>query len=259
MPNLDRALIVHTPTGTIYSIDANLGVRTQSPGSQLHVVGSGFIASGLSVSGLITANSGNFTNNLQLNGTGVSISGHTHTASQVGAISGVGASGYLARWTSNSGIGSGLMYDNGSGIGIGTTTPSSRLQVSGLITSNSGLFLNDLAMSGRYSERFVSVAIASSGLTLNLTSGNLFTCSLNSNITTLTVTGVPTVPSTAIGFGLIFTADGTARTVTWPSGFKWAGSTAPTLSSGNTKQDFLSFITINSGTNWFGFVGGQNY
>ena len=259
MPNLDRALIVLTPTGTIYSIDANLAVRTQSPTAQLHVVGSGFIASGLNVSGLITANSGNFINSLQLNGTGVSVSGHTHTANQVGAISGVGSSGYIARWTSNSGIGSGLIYDNGTGIGIGTTTPSSRLQVSGLITTNSGLFLNDLAMSGRYSERFVSVAIASSGLTLNLTSGNLFTCSLNSNITTLTVSGVPTTPSTAIGFGLIFTADGTARTVTWPSGFKWAGGTAPTLSSGNTKQDFLSFVTVNSGTNWFGFVGGQNY
>lgn len=247
MPNLDRALIVLTPTGTIYSIDANLAVRTQSPTAQLHVVGSGFIASGLNVSGLITANSGNFTNILQLNGSGVLTS------------IGIGSSGYLARWTSNSGLSSGLMYDNGTGIGIGTTNPSSRLQVSGLITTNSGLFLNDLAMSGRYSERFVSVAIASSGLTLNLTSGNLFTCSLNSNITTLTVSGVPTTPSTAIGFGLIFTADGTARTVTWPSGFKWAGGTAPTLSSGNTKQDFLSFVTVNSGTNWFGFVGGQNY
>jgi len=37
----------------------------------------------VSTSGLVTANSGNFTSSLQVNGTGVSISGHTHTASNI--------------------------------------------------------------------------------------------------------------------------------------------------------------------------------
>ena len=35
------------------------------------------------VSGLLSATSGNFINSLQLNGTGVSISGHTHTVSNI--------------------------------------------------------------------------------------------------------------------------------------------------------------------------------
>jgi hypothetical protein len=62
---------------------AVIGIGTSTPTHNLHVVGSGLITNGLSVSGLITANSGNFINNLQVNGTGVSISGHTHTASNI--------------------------------------------------------------------------------------------------------------------------------------------------------------------------------
>lgn len=49
----------------------NIGIGTAQPTSKLHVVGD------------ITANSGNFTNSLQVNGTGVSISGHTHTSSNI--------------------------------------------------------------------------------------------------------------------------------------------------------------------------------
>jgi hypothetical protein len=48
-----------------------VGIGTTSPSSTLQV------------SGLITANSGNFIQSLQVNGTGVSISGHTHTSSDI--------------------------------------------------------------------------------------------------------------------------------------------------------------------------------
>ena len=40
-------------------------------------------SNGLTSNGLISSNSGNFTQSLQVNGTGVSISGHTHTASAI--------------------------------------------------------------------------------------------------------------------------------------------------------------------------------
>lgn len=50
----------------------NVGIRQKLPSYPLHVDGSGYFASGLSVSGSLT-----------LNGTGVSISGHTHEYNQI--------------------------------------------------------------------------------------------------------------------------------------------------------------------------------
>lgn len=118
---------------------------------------------------------------------------------------------------------------------------------------------NNLDIAARYTEKVNSISIINNALTIDLINGNLFTCSLNANITTLTISNTPATSGVAIGFSLAFTADGTLRTVTWPASIKWAGGTAPTLTSTNGKIDVLSFLTTNNGTNWFGFVGGQNY
>jgi hypothetical protein len=40
-------------------------------------------------------------------------------------------------------------------------------------------------------------------------------------------------------------------------GVKWPGGTAPTLTTTNGKYDIFSFIY--DGTNWYGFIGGQNF
>jgi hypothetical protein len=39
----------------------------------------------------------------------------------------------------------------------------------------------------------------------------------------------------------------------------WPGGTAPTLTSTNGKEDIFSFVTIDGGTTWFAFNGGQNF
>lgn len=106
------------------------------------------------------------------------------------------------------------------------------------------------------SEISASATIATSTLTLSLASSSVFYVSLNSAITTFTVTDVPTYSS---AFTLIFTADGTPRSVTWGSAVTWSGGTAPTLTSTANKRDVFSFLTLNGGTNWLGFTGGQNY
>ena len=133
-------------------------------------------------------------------------------------------------------------------VGIGTSTPTHSLDVDGNIRSRK-----------LYLESVSSPSIVSSGLTLNLANSQLFTVNLNSNITTVTISNTPSTSGVAVGFSLIFTADGTARSVTWPSGIKWAGGTSPALTSTSGKIDVLSFISTNSGTHWLGFVGGQNY
>ena len=101
--------------------------------------------------------------------------------------------------------------------------------------------------------------ISAGALTLNLSTAQTFLVSLNANITSITISNVPSDSNVLVGFTLILTADGTVRTITWPASFKWAGGVAPTLSSVNTKRDVFSFCTTDNGTTWLGFVGGQGY
>jgi len=109
-----------------------------------------------------------------------------------------------------------------------------------------------------YSESVSSPTISSGTLTLNLETSNIFTVSLNAAITTLTISNPPASGSGG-SFTLIFTADGTARAVTWPAAIKWAGGTAPTITSTSGKVDSFAFFTSDGGTNWQGYVGGQNF
>ncbi len=86
----------------------------------------------------------------------------------------------------------------------------------------------------------------------------------NGNVATLTLTGDTTVTFTnpsatgkGCGLTLIITQNGTGNhIITWPISVKWAGGSAPTLSTAAASEDILSFYTINNGTKWYGFVGG---
>jgi hypothetical protein len=109
-----------------------------------------------------------------------------------------------------------------------------------------------------YEEKYTSPTISAGSLTLNLSDGNVFNVNLNAAITTFTISNPPT-STNAGSFSLIFTADGTARAVSWPASVTWSAATPPTLTSTNGKKDFFAFITLNGGTNWYGFVGGQNF
>ena len=110
-----------------------------------------------------------------------------------------------------------------------------------------------------YNEVLASPAITANVLTLDLSTAQMFTVSLNANITTFTITNTPATANRSIGFTLIFTADGTARTVTWGAAVKWANNDPPALTSTNAKKDILSFVSPDGGTNWYGFIGGLNF
>jgi hypothetical protein len=76
----------------------------------------------------ITPNSGNFINSLQLNGTGVMISS--------GATS-----SYIPKFNSSNTLVNSAIYENATGIGISTTTPSGQLHVigTGVFSSRLGI------------------------------------------------------------------------------------------------------------------------
>lgn len=84
---------------------------------------------------------------------------------------------------------------------------------------------------------------------IDLSTGNFFTKTI-SGATTLTVSNVVATGS-ANSFILELTNAGSA-TITWFSGVKWAGGTAPTLTSAGV--DILGFYTHDGGTTWRGMV-----
>jgi hypothetical protein len=95
-------------------------------------------------------------------------------------------------------------------------------------------------------------ANSSTAITIALTNGTV-------QIITLTGNATITMPTATSGksFIMYLKQDGTgSRTVTW-STVKWAGGTAPTITSTASRQDIYSFFA--DGTNWYGTTVGQNY
>jgi hypothetical protein len=142
-----------------------------------------------------------------------------------------------------------LAVANG-GTGVTTSTGSGSVVLSTSPTITTGTYTG-------LRETKTAPAISAGALTLNCSSGNVFAVSLNANITSITFSNVPTT-GTAYALTLSFTADGTARTVTWGASVKWPGGTAPTLTSTSGKVDTFVLTTWDGGTTWYGFVAGQN-
>ena len=130
----------------------------------------------------------------------------------------------------------------------GTYLPLSGGTMTGLLTTK------ELALTK------TAPSISAGVLTLDCSLSNTFAVSLNAAITSFTVSNIPTSGS-YYEFNLEFTADGTARSVTWTFSsvaVKWPGGTAPTLTSSSGKKDTFVFYTYDAGTTWLGFVAGQN-
>lgn len=100
--------------------------------------------------------------------------------------------------------------------------------------------------------------ISAGTLTLNLNTATVFDVALNANITTLTISNIQSSGRTS-SFILIFTADGTARSVSWPASFLWPSGSAPTITSTNGKKDVFTVFTVDGGTTYQAFISGQNF
>lgn len=100
--------------------------------------------------------------------------------------------------------------------------------------------------------------ITAGTLVLDYSISNVFAVALNANITTLTLSNWPATGVVG-AMVIIFTADGTARTISWPAAVKWPFAVAPTPTSTNTKVDIYTLITYNGGTTIYGLITGQNF
>ena len=86
----------------------------------------------------------------------------------------------------------------------------------------------------------------------DLTVGNVASVTVDTNANTFTFSN-PSASGTACTLTLIIT-NGASQTLNWPSSVDWAGGSAPTLTASG--RDVLTFLTIDAGTIWYGFVGG---
>lgn len=109
-----------------------------------------------------------------------------------------------------------------------------------------------------YRETRVSGA-AGATTVLDLSSANIFEVTQAVNITTFTFANPPAT-GTAYSFTLIRQKDatGTARTITWPASVKWSAGLAPTLTQTTSAIDVFSFMTMDGGTTWLGFIAGTD-
>lgn len=98
---------------------------------------------------------------------------------------------------------------------------------------------------GVYNE--IKAAVSASAI--DLVTANYFSKTI-SGTTTFTVSNTPST-GTVASLILDLTNGGSA-TVNWWSGMKWAGGTAPNLTSSG--RDVLGFFTHDGGTTWNGLV-----
>lgn len=104
-----------------------------------------------------------------------------------------------------------------------------------------------------YGEAVNALGNLTGAKTVDLTLGNVVTGTTTGD-TTWTFSN-PTATGNACSFTLILT-NGGSKTQTWPASVDWPGGTAPTLTSSGV--DVLTFVTINAGTTWMGFLAGKD-
>ena len=97
----------------------NVGIGTSSPTEKLYVSGNIYATGTICGSGGCAGSGGG------------------------GGISGSGTTNYVTKWSSGSAVGNSVIYDNGTNVGIGTSSPSQKLHVAGSIYSTDDIHIGD--------------------------------------------------------------------------------------------------------------------
>ncbi len=114
----------------------------------------------------------------------------------------------------------------------------------------------DMTLNDGLYEKSVAITSSSGTATLDAQSATHFTHTLSENVT-YTFSN-PATAGYVTTFTLSVTQDSTTRTITWPATVKWASGSAPVVSTGSGQIDIFVFISYDGGTNYYGFVSGQD-
>ena len=108
-----------------------------------------------------------------------------------------------------------------------------------------------------YSETAPTPAAAAT-IDLDLETGNVFTPTLD-QATTFTFSNPPAT-GIAGSFTLIVTQDGTGTwTISWPATVDWHEATVPVPTTVAGDVNIFSFLTVDAGARWYGFIGGIDF
>ena len=108
-------------------------------------------------------------------------------------------------------------------------------------------------------ESLLILSITNQTINFPLNSGMNFILPFTTGVTGITFSNTPT---NTYSFTLRVDYSG-AHAIVWPTGTPgrvfWPSNTAPTLTSVSGKEDLFTFLTYNSGTEFFGVTSAQNY
>jgi len=140
------------------------------------------------------------------------------------------------------------------------TQIDAKLALSGGTMSGETIFADQLAtrpVVKDYAETVYAGGNTSTAVTLDETNGNVQTFTMTGNCTFTMPSGAGLQAGTSMT--LILTQDGTGSRTGAFTSVKWAGGTAPTLTTtATTGIDILTFYTFNGGASpvWYGFAAG---
>ncbi len=97
-------------------------------------------------------------------------------------------------------------------------------------------------------------SVSTTSFTFDFEKGNVQTLTHSGGVGT--TYGFENIPVSGRAGSMTLIVNNGASGVNWQSYVKWAGGTAPSLSSGT---DVLGFITTTAGATMFGFLGGTNF
>ena len=128
-------------------------------------------------------------------------------------------------------------------------------------TGSGGVLDMNWSTQREHAEAANSVSSSSGAATVDIDTGNYFYTTFTEDITSVTFTvNCPTGKFTSWTWELTQDAGGNAWSVTsWPAEVKWAGGTAPTLSTGANDVDIITFWTRDGGTTIYGSTVGLDF
>lgn len=126
------ALIITRAPGSGYSqfLNTNLAVGEVTPTQKLHVVGNARVTGAYYDSNNSPGTSGQILSS--------TVTGTDWIDVPLGTIDGSGTTNYITKFLGSTSVGNSIIFDNGTNIGIGTITPTAKLDVNGIIVATGG-------------------------------------------------------------------------------------------------------------------------